>query len=345
MPCSKAMPAPSELSCGSHGIRARFYYRIKPFIPQPARFFLRRIRVPGIMRRSADFWPIDPQAAQPPEGWSGWPHGKKFALVFTHDVETGDGQAKARNLAGLEMEHGFRSSFNFIPEGPYKDNAGLRHWLVENGFEVGVHDLKHDGRLYESREAFGWKAESINRYLRKWNAVGFRSGFMLRRLDWLHDLDLLYDSSTFDTDPFEPQPDGSGTIFPFHVRPPAGVGGPGYVELSYSLPQDSTLFLLLREKTAAIWERKLEWIVRHGGLALVNIHPDYVDFFGTRESASLYPVSLLRDFLGHVRSEYEGQYWNPLPRELATWFRGRPEPSSILRETHSPPPPPRPSKP
>lgn len=52
-------------------------------------------------------------------------------------------------------------------------------------------------------------------------AVGFRSGFMLRQLDWLHDLNVLYDTSTFDTDPFEPQPEGSRTIFPFHVNPPA----------------------------------------------------------------------------------------------------------------------------
>jgi len=28
----------------------------------------------------------------------------------------------------------------------------------------------------------------------------------------------LYDSSTFDTDPFEPQPDGRHTMFPFRVH-------------------------------------------------------------------------------------------------------------------------------
>ena len=49
----------------------------------------------------------------------------------------------------------------------------------------------------------------INGYAREWGASGFRSGFMLRNLDWLHDLDVQYDASTFDTDPFEPQPDGT----------------------------------------------------------------------------------------------------------------------------------------
>jgi hypothetical protein len=43
---------------------------------------------------------------------------------------------------------------------------------------------------------------------------------MLRNLDWLHDLDVQYDASTFDTDPFEPQPDGRHTMFPFWMPRP-----------------------------------------------------------------------------------------------------------------------------
>jgi hypothetical protein len=40
---------------------------------------------------------------------------------------------------------------------------------------------------------------------------------MYHDLELLHHLDIEYDASTFDTDPFEPQPDGMGTIFPFWV--------------------------------------------------------------------------------------------------------------------------------
>ena len=256
-------------------------------------------------------------------------------MLFTHDVESSEGVAKVRQLAELEMSYGFRSSFNFIPEGPYKDPVELRAWLLENGFEVGVHDLNHDGHLYESRESFAEKAKSINGYLEKWNAVGFRSGFMLRQLDWLHDLNVLYDSSTFDTDPFEPQPDGSHTIFPFHVTSSADVARPGYVELSYSLPQDSTLFLLLREKSADIWKHKLDWIAECGGLALVNIHPDYINFSEESRSSSCYPVALIRDFLDYLRSEHGGTFWSPLPRELALWFRDQSDSNN-----HLPPTPP-----
>ena len=39
---------------------------------------------------------------EPPEGWSGWPDGKKFALVLTHDVETTKGLDKCYQLAEIE---------------------------------------------------------------------------------------------------------------------------------------------------------------------------------------------------------------------------------------------------
>ena len=114
----------------------------------------------------------------------------------------------------LEMEMGFRSSFNFVPEGDYRVPSALRQELLQNGFEIGVHDLRHDGRLFRSAAEFRKRAVRINRYLEDWKAVGFRSGFMLHNLDWLHQLNIEYDMSTFDTDPFEPQPEGRHTIFP-----------------------------------------------------------------------------------------------------------------------------------
>jgi hypothetical protein len=51
-------------------------------------------------------------------------------------------------IDGAGMKHGFRSSFNFIPEGDYRVSRELRDELTRNGFEVGVHDLHHDGKLY-----------------------------------------------------------------------------------------------------------------------------------------------------------------------------------------------------
>ena len=52
----------------------------------------------------------------------------------------------------------------------------------------------------------------------------------------------------------------------------------GYVELPYTLPQDSTLFVLLREPSIDLWIRKVDWIVRHNGMVLLDTHPDYMNF-------------------------------------------------------------------
>ena len=226
----------------------------------------------------------------------------------------------------LELDLGFRSSFNFIPEGSYPVPAQLREELTARGFEVGIHDLKHDGHLFSSYRGFKRRSVRINDYAREWGASGFRSGFMLRNLDWLHDLDVQYDASTFDTDPFEPQPDGHHTIFPFWVPRPNGNGSAvpasseGYVELPYTLPQDSTLFVMLRETTPEIWMRKLDWIAEHGGMVLLDTHSDYMSFGGSPQTAKEYPAALYHEFLTYVKTRYAGEYWHALPQEVARYI-------------------------
>ena len=198
-------------------LRNRLYYRVKPFLPQPLRTAIRRRLVLRSRDSMAKVWPIIPGAERPPEGWPGWPGNKKFAFVLTHDVESATGLRKSLDLMRVEIELGFRSSFNFVPEGEYRVSPEVRNELTRNGFEVGIHDLKHDGRLYQSPRDFSQRAARINHYLKEWQAVGFRSAFMLRQLDWLHELNVQYDASTFDTDPFEPQPEGYHTIFPLWI--------------------------------------------------------------------------------------------------------------------------------
>ncbi|MBV8274426.1 MAG: hypothetical protein JO170_04070 [Verrucomicrobia bacterium] len=299
-------------------LRNWLYYEIKPLVPWFVRIEIRRRFAARQRERHKDTWPIMPGSERPPEDWTGWPDGKQFAFILTHDVEGKEGLPKCWPLMELDKKLGFRSSFNFVPEGGYGIPRELRETITEAGFEVGVHDLRHDGKLYRSRGEFDQNAIRINRCLHEWGASGFRSGFMLHKLDWLHDLDVGYDASTFDFDPFEPQPDGCGTIFPFWVPKP---GGGGYVELPYTLPQDSTLFLLLNETSVDIWVQKLDWIAEHGGMALVNVHPDYLCFSGEKRQRTTYPVELYEQFLEYVHRRYRDSLWNPLPRELATFTR------------------------
>jgi hypothetical protein len=291
------------------------YYRLKPLIPWRFRIVVRRWLAARIRARSGERWPICKAAGEPPRNFPEWPEGKRFAFVLTHDVESEVGVNRCRRLVELDASYGFRASFNFIPEGEYETPEELRNWLKKNRLEVGVHDLRHDGKLYDSRARFSRRAARINQYLRDWQAVGFRSAFMHRKLDWLHDLEIAYDSSTFDTDPFEPQPDGVNTIFPFWCA-----GKRGYLELPYTLPQDSTLFVVLQEKGIDIWRKKLDWIVEHGGMALLNVHPDYLCFGGTPRKNE-YPVSLYHEFLAYVSDKYRGQYWQALPQEVAEHVR------------------------
>ena len=331
-------------------ILQRSYYAVKPFLPWAIRMALRRIRATRKRATHKLVWPIKESAGRTPEGWYGWPKEKKFAFVLTHDVESSAGLAKCRQLAELEMELGVRSSFNFIPEGSYTVPAELRAWLTENGFEVGVHDLQHDGKLFASRRSFKSKASRINRYIREWKADGFRSGFMLRNLTWMHGLDIKYDSSTFDTDPFELQSNDVDSIFPFWVPAPPALSdflsanpfsdpsnpatassSGGFVELPYTLSQDSTLFLVLQEATAEIWMRKLDWISARGGMALVNVHPDYMDFSNSANRKRTYPAALYADFLRHSCQQYATTMWNPLPCLLASWYKEvRPKKASIM---------------
>ena len=116
----------------------------------------------------------------------------------------------------IDEKHGFRSSFNFVA-GDYQVPAELLDEISTRGFEAGIHGLHHKGNIFRSRKVFEEHATKINQYQKQWGAVGFRSPSMYHNLEMIHHLNIEYDSSTFDTDPFEPQPDGAGTIFPFWV--------------------------------------------------------------------------------------------------------------------------------
>jgi len=298
----------------------KIFYYLKPIIPREWQIAVRRQIAARKRRLYSNIWPIDPAAAKILEGWFEWPEKKKFALVLSHDVDTKRGQEKCMELAELEKAMGFRSSFNFVPESRYNVSSDLRHYLVENGFEVAVHGLNHDGKLFWSKEIFDERAIRINHYIKEWKSVGFHSPSMHRNLNWIHNLDIEYDQSTFDTDPFEPQPEGVSTIFPFWL-PGNSIQNKGYVELPYTLPQDHSLFVILQEKNIKIWKDKLDWIVSKGGMALLNTHPDYMNFKGNKDELEEYPVAFYIEFLEYVLKKYNGQYWHALPKEVARFWR------------------------
>jgi glycosyltransferase involved in cell wall biosynthesis len=297
-------------------ILTKAYYYFKPLIPWSVRMAMRRRLARAARKANADVWPINEKAAAVPSGWPGWPEGKRFAIVLTHDVEGSKGLSRVEDLMKVEQSHGFRSSFNFVPEGEYRVPDALRETLDRAQFEVGIHGLQHDGKLYSSKAHFAATAAGIREYARRWNAAGFRSPFMQHKLSWLHELGLEYDASTFDTDPFEPQPDPVETIFPFWV---AGLNGNGYVELPYTLVQDFSLFVILRDRNIDVWKRKLDWVAAHGGMVLLNTHPDYMCFDGN-QARDEFPIDYYEELLRYAREKYEGAFWQALPREVARYY-------------------------
>jgi len=299
-------------------IRTKIFYSIKPFIPRIIQLTIRRQIIKRKKAIYADIWPIDLNSSKKPKGWFGWPNNKKFALILTHDVETAHGLDKCLQLMNIEKNLGFYSSFNFVPL-RYEVPDDLINTIKNEGFEVGVHGLKHDGKLYKSEKEFKNRAAQINKFLDKWGAVGFRSPAMHHNLEWIHELHIDYDASTFDTDPFEPQDSGIGTIFPIKIEDPSSKKS--YIELPYTLPQDFTLFVLMREKSIDIWKNKLDWIVEHEGMALLNTHPDYMNFDNEKIGTEEYKSQLFIEFLEYVKNKYRDKYWLTLPKNLANYSK------------------------
>jgi glycosyltransferase involved in cell wall biosynthesis/peptidoglycan/xylan/chitin deacetylase (PgdA/CDA1 family) len=276
---------------------------------------LRRALINLFLPSYRNVWPIDPKSARPPEGWTEWPENKKFALALTHDVDTQKGHDNSLQLAEIEKRLGFRSSFNFVAE-DFKVSTKIINQLKADGFEVGLHSIHHKNP-FKSQNKFPKLASKINRYLKEWDAVGFRSPSMYHNLDLLHHLNIEYDASTFDTDPFEPQPDGVGTIFPFWVS--GNSHNKGYVELPYTLPQDFLLFIMFQQKNIDIWKKKLDWIAENGGMALFISHPDYMNF-NCIDHYEEYPIRYYEEFLTYIKTKYKDQYWHVLPKDIARFW-------------------------
>jgi hypothetical protein len=293
----------------------RAYYAARPLLPKRVQLGLRRLFSLVQARTRFPAWPMETSlhdlydlllgqlaelAGEPVPVLAPWPEGRAWALVLTHDVETSAGYRDLAGLRGLESEHGYRSSWNFVPL-RYEVDDGLVRELWEDGFEVGVHGLRHDGRDLSSAE----RVSAMRAYAERWGAEGFRSPATHRSWDLMPRLGFGYDSSYPDTDPFEPQPGGCCSWLPFT--------NDGLVELPITLPQDHTLFEILRHRNEGLWLEKTFALRARGGMALLLTHPDYMGAAGRLQAYGRF----LRIF-----AEDES-VWRALPVEVAAWWRRR----------------------
>jgi hypothetical protein len=296
------------------------YYAIKPMMPREAQLALRRVYARRQARRRFPAWPIEARLvdelksrfrAELRRTGAGrvpfvnfWPEHKRFAFILTHDVEDTEGVENIPRLLEVERRYGVRSSWNFVAD-DYPIEPGVFAAIREAGCEIGLHGLHHDGLLFADRSSFEGQLPRIRSVMRDWGAVGFRSPATHREASWMHELRCLYDTSFPDTDPFEPQPGGCCSIWPYFFG--------DLVELPITMAQDHTLFEILRETSIRRWVEKSHWLASNHGLVNVIVHPDYV--------LSERRLDLYEQLLAHLTGLPEG--WHALPRDLARWWQMR----------------------
>lgn len=279
------------------------FYRVRPLIPTSARQWLqkRRNRKLG----SAPDWHLPTQMVDYSKRCNApsiWPEEAEYSLVLTHDVESSEGMRLIPKLAEIENNLGLKSCWNIVPF-KYKIDRGLLDELVAQGHEIGIHGYNHDGRLFSSYEVFMRRVPAINRALEDYQAVGFRAPMVHRNLRWMQHLNIEYDASCFDVDPFQAMPGGCGSIWPFMAGK--------FVELPYTLPQDHSLFVIMQQNDDKLWRSKLEFIRKNRGMALMLTHPDYL--------SSLHKLEIYKRFLMHMLES--GKPWHVTPKEMSRWFR------------------------
>jgi hypothetical protein len=297
------------------------FYSIKRFIPRPLQLGIRRLLVRWQELPQFPEWPLDQSVvrllrlyafcvlyaqvkSEAPFRWF-WPRRHRSALALTHDVEGEEGLRLAVEVADLEEELGFRSSFNFGAW--YRVDPGLLRELTGRGFEIGVHGLRHDRSLFATRDSFEAQQPALRELMKRLGAVGFRSPSTHRIFNWLGELPVDYDCSMPHSDPFEPQPGGCCSLWPFFIG--------DVVELPYTLPQDHTLFTLLGHQTPDVWLEQAGRIEQEHGLIECLTHPD-PGYLGNTCNRAMYA-----EFLRAMAER--PQIWRALPREIAAWWRLR----------------------
>jgi peptidoglycan/xylan/chitin deacetylase (PgdA/CDA1 family) len=298
----------------------RGYYRARPLLPRGVQMSVRRSFSRVQSKSRFPRWPVETAlhdlydflftlvagVAERPVPFIGvWPGKWTWALVLTHDVEAQIGYDKLPELLRVEVEAGYRSSWNFVPKNRYVVDDQLVETLREQGFEVGVHGFNHDGRDLSSLATLKRRLPAIRDYAERWQAKGFRSPGTLRSAELMPLLGFDYDSSYTDTAPFEPQAGGCCTWLPYMIE--------DLVELPITLPQDHTLFDLLGHQNETVWVEKTRFLRQKGGMALVLTHSDYV--------GNPYLLDSYRRLLEEFAEDSTA--WKPLPREVSDWWRRR----------------------
>lgn len=310
---------------GSALIR-KAYYGVRDLLPAQARRRFQRIYLRGWRKLPFPKWPVDftvdtlhahllqlsmkaMGVERVPFIWF-WPDGAPSCLVMTHDVETTVGVGFASSLMDMDDAHGIKSSFQVVPVGRYRIADDFVQEIRRRGFELNVHDFKHDGSLFQDHAQFLLQAQKINESVRNFQSLGFRSGAMYRNQEWFQALDVSYDMSVPNVAHLEPQRGGCCTVMPYRIGK--------ILELPLTMTQDYSMFHMLGDYSIDLWITECEQILRRNGLMSFIVHPDYV----------VEPLArkVYLNLLGHLsRLVADHKLWAALPGDVNRWWRNRSE--------------------
>lgn len=300
------------------------YYLVRPLLPVKARKHLQRVSLRNWEQIPFPHWPVDTTVDQfhrtllqilmahhgiekIPFIWF-WPDGLPGCAIMTHDVEAPAGKSFCDALMDLDDSFGIKSSFQVVPEERYAVETQWLRRIDDRGFEVNVHDLNHDGHLFDEKEQFLRRACKIDQYGKAFGAAGFRAGVLYRNQNWLPLLEFDYDMSVPNVGHLDPQRGGCCTVTPYFIG--------NLVELPVTCTQDYSLFNILQDYSTVLWQTQIDRILAFNGMASFIVHPDYLMEAKARET-----YSELLAILRQLRNE--GRVWMPLPRDVARWWRDR----------------------
>jgi hypothetical protein len=300
------------------------YYLIRPLLPVAVRKHLQRARLNGWRDIRFPHWPVDctvdnlftellnlslrgQQWKEIPFIWY-WPDGAPSCAIMTHDVETTTGRDFCGTLMDLDDRYGIKAAFQVVPEQRYEVTSQYLESITARGFEFGVQDLNHDGRLYKDHGQFMSRVKKINEYGRKWGTRGFRAGVLYRREEWFDALDFSFEMSVPNVAHLDPQHGGCCTVMPYFIG--------NLLEVPVTTTQDYSLFFILKQHSIDLWRRQIQMIMEKYGLISFIIHPDYI--IGERERET---YETLLKYLSQLRDE-KG-IWTTVPSELDRWWRQR----------------------
>jgi len=314
----------SDARSGTSSLVAKIYYFFRPLLPVPVRKHLQKVHLRNWDKRPFPRWPVDFSVdnlherllllslrasgqSRIPLIWF-WPDGKSACAMMSHDVETRTGRDFCSTLMDLDDSRGIKGSFTVIPEERYEVPQAFIDSIHARGHEVAVHDLNHDGHLYDNRDQFLQRVAKINNYGRKFGATGFRAAVLYRNQDWFDAFEFAYDMSVPNVAHLDPQRGGCCTVFPYFIG--------DLLEIPVTDIQDYSLFNILNDYSIDIWKRQTAMILARHGLMSFIIHPDYI--IDERARATF---EALLDHLANLRRNEN--LWVALPAEINRWWRQR----------------------